>query len=150
MQQFPQECWTGSNHASRPFDDAEVVHARVDDHDEPRGFGRDLTPSPFGVVGVPSWHTSNAETSAVLQLGVAASTDLFARRNRARIAAVVLISACNYVLSVALAAVTIALSLALLAIFKLEIWPDSVEMLELMGYGIGGICAVAFVIGFFT
>ena len=38
----------------------------------------------------------------------------------------------------------------LLAIFKLEIWPDSVEMLELMGYGIGGICAIAFVIGFFT
>jgi heat shock protein HtpX len=81
---------------------------------------------------------------------VAPSIDLFERRNRARIVAVVLISACNYVLSVALAAVAIALSLALLAIFKLELWPDSVEMLELMGYGIGGICAVAFVIGFFT
>lgn len=81
---------------------------------------------------------------------MAASTDLFARRNRARIAAVVLISACNYVLAVALAAVAVALSLVLLAIFKLEIWPDSVEALELMGYGIGGICALAFVIGFFT
>jgi heat shock protein HtpX len=81
---------------------------------------------------------------------VAASTDLFARRNRARIVAVVLIAAVNYVLAVALAAVAVALGLVLLAVFKLEIWPDSVEMLELMGYGIGGICAVAFVIGFFT
>jgi heat shock protein HtpX len=81
---------------------------------------------------------------------VAAATDLFARRNRARIVAVVLIAACNYVLAVALAAVAIALSLVLLAIFKFEIWPDSVGMLKVMGWGIGGICAVAFVIGFFT
>jgi heat shock protein HtpX len=81
---------------------------------------------------------------------VAASTDLFARRNRGRIVVVVLLAACNYVLAVALAAVAIALSLVLLAVFKLEIWPDSVEMLELMGYGIGGICAIAFVIGFLT
>lgn len=79
---------------------------------------------------------------------MAASTDLFARRNRARIVAVVLVAACNYVLAVALAAVAVALSLVLLAIFRFEIWPDSVEMLELMGYGIGGICAVAFVVGF--
>jgi heat shock protein HtpX len=49
-----------------------------------------------------------------------------------------------------LAAVAIALSLAILAIFKLELWPDSVRTLELMGYGIGGICAVAFVVGFFV
>ena len=81
---------------------------------------------------------------------MAASTDLFARRNRARIVAVVLIAACNYVLAVALAAVAVALSLVLLAVFKFELWPDSVETLELMGYGIGGICALAFVVGFFT
>jgi heat shock protein HtpX len=81
---------------------------------------------------------------------VAASTDLFARRNRARIVAVVLLAACNYVLAVALAAVAVALSLVLLAIFKLEIWPDSVAMLEVMGYGIAGICAIAFVVGFAT
>jgi heat shock protein HtpX len=81
---------------------------------------------------------------------VAASTDLFERRNRGRIAAVVLIAAVNYVIAVALAAVAVALGLVLLAIFKLEIWPDSVAMLELMGWGIGGICAIAFVIGFFT
>ena len=81
---------------------------------------------------------------------MAAATDLFARRNRARIVAVVLIAACNYVIAVALAAVAVALGLTLLAIFKLELWPDSVETLELMGWGIGGICAVAFVIGFFT
>jgi heat shock protein HtpX len=80
---------------------------------------------------------------------VAASTDLFARRNRGRIAVVVLLAACNYVLAVALAAVAVTLGLTLLAIFKLQIWPDSVETLELMGYGIGGICAIAFVVGFF-
>jgi Zn-dependent protease with chaperone function len=38
----------------------------------------------------------------------------------------------------------------LLAIFKFQIWPDSVQALEVMGWGIGGICAVAFVVGFFT
>ncbi len=81
---------------------------------------------------------------------MAASTDLFERRNRGRIVAVVLIAACNYVLAVALGAVAVALSLVLLAIFKFEIWPDSVEALELMGYGVGGICALAFVLGFFT
>jgi heat shock protein HtpX len=81
---------------------------------------------------------------------VAASTDLFERRNRARIVAVVLVAACNYVLAVALAAVAVALSLVLLAIFKLELWPDSVDMLELLGYGIGGICVIAFVFGFLT
>lgn len=81
---------------------------------------------------------------------MAASTDLFARRNRARIVAVVLISACNYVISVALGAVAVTLSLVLLAILRFEIWPDSLDTLELMGYGIAGICAVAFVIGFIT
>ena len=81
---------------------------------------------------------------------MAAATDLFARRNRARIVAVVLIAACNYVLSVAVAAVAVALSLVLLAIFRFEIWPDSVAMLQVMGYGIAGICAVAFVVGFCT
>ena len=81
---------------------------------------------------------------------MAAATDLFARRNRARIVAVVLIAACNYVLSVAVAAVAVALSLVLLAIFRFEIWPDSVAMLQVMGYGIAGISAVAFVVGFCT
>ena len=81
---------------------------------------------------------------------MAASTDLFERRNRARIVAVVLIAALNYVISVALAAVAVALTLVLLAIFRLEIWPDSVAMLQVMGYGIAGICVLAFVVGFFT
>ena len=79
---------------------------------------------------------------------MAASTDLFARRNRARIVAVVLIAACNYVIAVALAAVAVTLGLVLLAIFRLEIFPDSVEMLQWFGYGIGAICAVAFLVGF--
>lgn len=78
---------------------------------------------------------------------MAASTDLFERRNRLRIVAVLLVAACNYVLAVALAAVAITLALVLLAMFEFEILPNSMETLEWFGYGIGAICAVAFVGG---
>ena len=107
-----------------------------------------VAPTPRHSTGAPT--PNGSRTSSVVQWGVAAATDLFARHNRARIVAVVLIAACNYVLSVAVAAVAIALSLVLLAIFRFEIWPDSVAMLQVMGYGIAGISAVAFVVGFCT
>jgi heat shock protein HtpX len=81
---------------------------------------------------------------------VAASTDLFARKNRIRIAVVVLIAACNYVLSVAIAAVAVTLTVVVIGIFRFEIFPESVESLRWFGWGIGGICAVAFVVGFIT
>jgi heat shock protein HtpX len=79
---------------------------------------------------------------------VAESRDLFERRNRVRILAVVFVAACNYVLAVALAAVAVTLAAVLLAVLKLEIVPDSLETLEWFAYGIGAICAVAFVVGF--
>ncbi len=79
---------------------------------------------------------------------MAASSDLFARRNRARIVAVVVVAALNYMLSVALGAVAATLALVLLTLFNFEIFPDSVEMLKWFGYGIGAICALAFVVGF--
>ncbi|HEX5588388.1 MAG TPA: M48 family metalloprotease [Acidimicrobiia bacterium] len=81
---------------------------------------------------------------------MADATDLFERRNRARIVAVVVIAAANYVLAVALAAVSVTLAIVFLAIIRFEIVPDSMETLALFGYGIGAIAAVAFVIGTLT
>ncbi len=81
---------------------------------------------------------------------MAASNDLFARRNRGRIVVVVLVAALNYVLAVALAAVAAAVALVIAAMFQFDIFPSSVDSLQLFGYGIAGICAVAFVIGFLT
>lgn len=81
---------------------------------------------------------------------MAASTDLFARRNCVRIVVVVLVAALNYVLAVALAAVTATLVLIIAAMFNFDIFPSDADSLAWFAYGIGGICAVAFVIGFLT
>jgi heat shock protein HtpX len=78
---------------------------------------------------------------------VAGSPDLFERRNRARIVAVVFVAACNYVLAVALAAAAVTLATVLLAVFNVEIVPDSLDTLEWFAYGLGAICALAFVVG---
>jgi heat shock protein HtpX len=78
---------------------------------------------------------------------MAASPDLFERRNRVRIVAVVLLAACIYVIAVALAAVAVTLATVLLAIFNFDIYPDSIETLEWFGYGIAAICVIAFVVG---
>ena len=83
----------------------------------------------------------------IVEWGVAASTDLFERRNRARIVAVVLISALNYVLAVGLTAVALALGFVLAGMFQFDIFPDDVDTAKWFGYGIGGICALAFVVG---
>jgi heat shock protein HtpX len=80
---------------------------------------------------------------------VADTTDLFARRNRLRIVALILLATLNYMLAIALATVAVVLGLALLTIFKLEIIPGSVDELKWMGIGLGGIVAVSFVVGLF-
>ena len=74
----------------------------------------DMTPGTFDPApSTVAWKQAHVlRVHAVVRVGVAASTDLFARRNRGRIVVVVLISACNYVLAVALAPVEVALSLA--------------------------------------
>jgi heat shock protein HtpX len=81
---------------------------------------------------------------------VADTTELFARRNRVRIVALVLLATLNYMLAIALASVAVMLGLALLTIFKLEIIPGSVDELKWMGIGLGGIVAVSFVVGLFV
>ena len=78
---------------------------------------------------------------------MADTSDVFARRNRSRIVALVLLATVNYLLAVALATVAVILGLALLAIFKLEIFPDSLDQAKWMGIGLGVIVAVSFVVG---
>ena len=80
---------------------------------------------------------------------MADTTDVFARRNRTRIVALVLLATLNYMLAVALATVGVILGLVLLAIFKFEILPDSLDQAKWMGIGLGGIVAVSFVVGLF-
>jgi heat shock protein HtpX len=78
---------------------------------------------------------------------VADTTDLFARRNRSRIVALVLLATLNYMLAVALATVAVILGLVLLAIFNFEIIPESLDQAKWMGIGLGAIVAVSFVVG---
>jgi len=78
---------------------------------------------------------------------VADTSDVFARRNRSRIVALVLLATVNYMLAVALATVAVILGLALLAIFKLEIFPDSLDQAKWMGIALGAIVVVSFVVG---
>ncbi len=73
--------------------------------------------------------------------------DLFARRNRARIAAVLLLATLNYMLAVALAAVAVALGIVITIIFNLEIFPDDGDTLKWFGIGIAAIGVVSFVVG---
>jgi heat shock protein HtpX len=54
------------------------------------------------------------------------------------------------VLAVAIGAVAVTITLVVLAMLRFEIFPDSVDSLRWFGYGLGGICAVAFVIGAVT
>lgn len=78
---------------------------------------------------------------------MADTTDLFKRRNRARIVGLVLLATLNYILAVALATVAVILGLALLAIFNFDVFPGSLDEAKWMGVGLGAIVAVSFVIG---
>jgi len=78
---------------------------------------------------------------------VADTTDLFKRRNRFRIVALVLLATLNYMLAVALATVAVILGLALLAIFNFEIIPGSFDEAKWMGIGLGVIVLLSFAVG---
>lgn len=75
------------------------------------------------------------------------TTDLFKARNRARILALVVLATLNYMLAVALATVAVVLGVIILAIFKLEIIPESLDQMKWVGIGIGVILVVSFVVG---
>lgn len=81
---------------------------------------------------------------------MADTTDVFARRNRSRIVALVLLATLNYMLAVALATVALILGLVLLAIFNFEIIPESLDQAKWMGIGLGAIVVVSFVVGLFV
>jgi len=82
---------------------------------------------------------------------MADTTDLFARRNRLRIAAVVVLATLNYMLAVALAAVAVVLGLVLLAIFHVDVLFDIIGSglgtLKIFGIVLAGIIVISFVIG---
>jgi len=78
---------------------------------------------------------------------MADTTDVFERRNRTRIVAVVLVATLNYMLAIALAAVAVVVGLVLTILFGLEIFPDDLEVWKWLGIGIAAIAAVSFVAG---
>jgi heat shock protein HtpX len=78
---------------------------------------------------------------------MADTTDVFERRNRTRIVAVVLVATLNYMLAIALAAVAVVVGIVLTILFGLEIFPDDLEVWKWIGIGIAAIAAVSFVAG---
>lgn len=78
---------------------------------------------------------------------MADTTDVFERRNRTRIVAVVLVATLNYMLAIALAAVAVVVGLVLTILFGLEIFPDDLQVWKWIGIGIAAIAAVSFVAG---
>ena len=78
---------------------------------------------------------------------MADTTDVFEKRNRARIVAVVIVATLNYMLAVALAAVAVVVGIVLAILFEAEILPDDLDTLKWLGIGIGVIVAASFVIG---
>jgi Zn-dependent protease with chaperone function len=78
---------------------------------------------------------------------MARKRDLFARRNRARITALVVLATLNYMLAVALAAVAVALGILVAILFEGGIVPDDTDTAKWIGIGIAAILALAFVVG---
>ncbi len=78
---------------------------------------------------------------------MAESPDLFARRNRARIALLLVLATVNYMLAVALAAVAVALGIVVTIIANLEIIPDDGDTLKVFAIGIAAIAVISFVVG---
>ncbi len=74
-------------------------------------------------------------------------TDLFARRNRSRIIALVVLATVNYMLAIALAAVAVVVGIVLAILFNVGDLPGSLDGLKWVGIGIGAIAAVSFAVG---
>ena len=78
---------------------------------------------------------------------MAESTDLFARRNRIRIAALILLATLNYCLAIAAAAVAVGLGLLLTAIFQLEVIPTDADGFTLLGLALLAVIVISAVVG---
>ena len=78
---------------------------------------------------------------------MADSPDLFARRNRARIALLLVLATVNYMIAVALATVAVVLTLVFGVIFGLEVFPDDLDTLKYMAIGIVGLAVLSGIAG---
>lgn len=78
---------------------------------------------------------------------MAESTDLFARRNRLRIAILILLATLNYCLAVCAAAVAVGLGILLAAVFQFDVFPESSDGFELLGIVFLAVIAVSAVVG---
>lgn len=74
-------------------------------------------------------------------------SDLFARRNRSRIVALVVLATINYMLAIALAAVAVTVGVVLAILFNVGELPGSLDDAKWVGIGIGAIAAVSFAVG---
>jgi len=74
------------------------------------------------------------------------TSDLFARRNRSRIVALVVLATVNYMLAIALAAVAVVVGTVVVFLFNAGDFVDFGDI-KWIGIGIGGIAAVSFAIG---
>ncbi len=74
-------------------------------------------------------------------------TDLFARRNRSRIVALVVFATINYMLAIALAAVAVVVGIVVAILFNVGELPGSLNEVKWVGIGFGAIAAVSFVVG---
>ena len=74
-------------------------------------------------------------------------TDLFARRNRTRIFALVVLATLTYMLATALASVAVLLGIVITALFNLELVPDSASEAKWIGVGLGIVVAASFAFG---
>jgi heat shock protein HtpX len=78
---------------------------------------------------------------------VAESPDLFARRNRARIALMLVLATINYMVAIALATVAVVLTIILGLFLEGGDIPGDLDVLKFLGIAIGGIAAVSAVVG---
>lgn len=75
------------------------------------------------------------------------TSDLFARRNRSRIVALVVLATLNYMVAIALAAVAVVVGFVVVVMFNVGELPGSLSEAKWIGIGIGALAAASFVVG---
>lgn len=78
---------------------------------------------------------------------MAGRAELFERKNRARISALVVLATLNYMIAAAVAAVAVVLGIIATVIFNLDFIPDDLDTLKYLGIGVGAIVVVSFLVG---
>src|SRR5688500_5837857 len=73
--------------------------------------------------------------------------DLFERRNRARIAALVVLATLNYIVAVVMAAIALGIGLALAILFEGDAFPSDADSALILAIAIGVVTVGSIVIG---